>query len=153
MYWNVCTWSSCCCFRHWDSKVYCRRTRNCRTFYNIFWAGTEASHDCLVYSVALYYEFSLLHIFIGSSALNVSMYSENRRGIYFSPQKRLKHGRQNIRFHWINGIIRDNKCIFTKLNAVFKLKTVVWTKKIFFSSIKNYPLPWNRIWGPNKTVQ
>ena len=32
------------------------------------------------------------HIFIGSSALNVSIYSENRRGIYFSPQKRLKHG-------------------------------------------------------------
>jgi hypothetical protein len=23
----------------------------------------------------------------------------NRRGIYFSPQKRLKHGRQNITFH------------------------------------------------------
>ena len=25
--------------------------------------------------------------------------SENRRGIHFSPQKRLKHGRQNIRLH------------------------------------------------------
>ena len=39
--------------------------------------------------------------------------------------------------HWINIIIRNNKYIFTKLNAVFKLKTVVWTKQIFFSSIKN----------------
>ena len=51
-------------------------------------------------------------------------------GIYFSPQKRLKHGRQNITLHWINGIIRNNKCIFTKLNAVFILKTAAWTKKI-----------------------
>jgi hypothetical protein len=59
------------------------------------------------------------HIFIGSSTLNVSIYSENRRGIYFSPAKRLKHGRQNITLHWINGIIRNNKCIFNKLNAVF----------------------------------
>jgi hypothetical protein len=56
------------------------------------------------------------HIFIGSSTMNVSIYSENRRGIYFSLQKRLKHGRQNITLHWINGIIRNNKCIFTKLN-------------------------------------
>ena len=31
--------------------------------------------------------------------------------------------------HWINIITRNNKCIFTKLNAIFKLKTVVWTKK------------------------
>jgi hypothetical protein len=30
---------------------------------------------------------------------------------------------------WINGIIRNNKCIFTKLNAVFILKTAAWTKK------------------------
>jgi hypothetical protein len=45
-----------------------------------------------------------------------------------SPQKRLKHGRQNISLHWINGIIRNNKCIITKLNAVFILKTVAWTK-------------------------
>jgi hypothetical protein len=52
------------------------------------------------------------HIFIGSSTLNVSLYSENRRAIYFSPQKRLKHGRKNITLHWINGIIRNNKCIF-----------------------------------------
>ena len=68
-------------------------------------------------------------IFIGSSTLNVSIYSENRRGIYFSPQKRWKHGRQNITLHWINGIIPNNKCIFTKLNAVFILKTAAWTKK------------------------
>jgi hypothetical protein len=30
----------------------------------------------------------------------------------------------------LNGIIRDNKCIFTKLNAVFILKTAAWAKKI-----------------------
>ena len=50
--------------------------------------------------IALYYEFKFVtHIFIGSSALNVGIYSENRRGIFFSPQKRLKHGRQNITLH------------------------------------------------------
>jgi hypothetical protein len=40
----------------------------------------------------------------------------------YIPQKRLKHGRQNITLHWINGIIRNNKCIFTKLNAVLYSK-------------------------------
>jgi hypothetical protein len=74
------------------------------------------------------YGFSLLHIF--SLVLQPCIYSENRRGIYFSPQKQLKHGRQNITFHSINGIIRNNKCIFTKLNAVFILKTAAWTKHI-----------------------
>jgi hypothetical protein len=38
-------------------------------------------------------------VFVGYSTLNVSIYSENKRGIYFSPQKRLKHGRQNITLH------------------------------------------------------
>ena len=73
--------------------------------------------------------YFVTHIFIGSSTLNVGiyMYSENRRGIYFSPQKRLKRGRQNITLPWINGIIRNNKCIFTKLNAVFILNTAAWT--------------------------
>ena len=80
--------------------------------------------------VVIYYEFSLLHIF---SALNVSIYSENRWGIYFSPQKRLKHGRQNITLHWINanGIIRNNKCIFTKLNAVLYSKQLHEQKKYY----------------------
>jgi hypothetical protein len=59
------------------------------------------------------------------SLLNWSVY-------IFSPQKRLKHGRQNITLHWINGIIRNNKCIFTKLNAVFILKTAAWTKKKYY---------------------
>ena len=31
---------------------------------------------------------------------------------------------------WINSIIRNNKCILIKLNAVFILKTAVWTKHI-----------------------
>jgi hypothetical protein len=31
--------------------------------------------------------------------------------------------------HWINSIIRNNKCILTKLNAVFLHKTAVWTTK------------------------
>jgi hypothetical protein len=74
--------------------------------------------------------YFVTHIFIGSSALNVSIYSENRRGIYFSPQKRLKHGQQNTTLHWINGIIRNNKCIFTKLNAVFNNQNGCMNKKI-----------------------
>jgi hypothetical protein len=48
------------------------------------------------------------------------------------PQKRLKHGRQNITLHWINGIIRNNKCIFTKLNAVFILYQKFSRLKVLF---------------------
>jgi hypothetical protein len=72
--------------------------------------------------------------------LNVSIYSENRRGIYFSPPKRLKHGRQNITLHWINSIIRNNKCIFTKLNAVFILKTAEFLNQYSFICSKFYKL-------------
>jgi hypothetical protein len=82
-----------------------------------------------------YYEFSLLHIFsFGYSTLNVSIYSENRRGRYvlfrspsFGPQKTITTWltkTEIFTLHSINIIIRNNKCIFTKLNAV-KLKTVV----------------------------
>ena len=54
---------------------------------------------------------------------------------FFSPECQHIFGKQtgyifqNITLHWINGIIRKNKCIFTKLNAVFILKTAAWTKK------------------------
>jgi hypothetical protein len=74
----------------------------------------------------------------GINRCNICLFMQpfwvKKPGIYFSPQKRLKHGRQNITLHWINDIIRNNKCIFTKLNAVFLLKTAAWTKtcQIFF---------------------
>ena len=55
--------------------------------------------------VILYYRFSLLHIFALVLQPWMSAYSENRKGIYFSPQKRFKHGRENITLHWINCII------------------------------------------------
>jgi hypothetical protein len=62
----------------------------------------------------VYYEFSLLHIFSLVIQPWMSAYIRKTDGVYiFSPQKRLKHGRQNITLHWINGIIRNNKCIFT----------------------------------------
>ena len=51
-------------------------------------------------------------------------------GYIFQSSKRLKHGRQNITLHWINGIIRNNKCILTKLSPVFIIKTAAWTKNI-----------------------
>ena len=35
------------------------------TFYNNFWAGTETSHDCIVYSIALYL-IIVLNIFLDS---------------------------------------------------------------------------------------
>jgi hypothetical protein len=61
----------------------------------------------------------------------MSAYIRKTDGVYiFSPQKRLKHGRQNITLHRINGILQNNKCIFTKLNAVFILNTAAWTKNI-----------------------
>ena len=80
----------------------------------------------------IYYEFSLLHIFSLVLQPWMSAYIRKTDGVYISvPKKKLKHGRQNITLHWINGIIRNNKCIFTKLNAVFILKTAEWTKKYY----------------------
>jgi hypothetical protein len=35
-----------------------------------------------------------------------------------------------ITLHWISGIIRNNKCIFTKLNAVFNTQNGCMNKKI-----------------------
>ena len=62
--------------------------------------------------ILFYYEFSLLHIFSLVLQPWMSAYIRKTDGVYISvPQKRLKHGRQNITLHWINGIIRNNKCI------------------------------------------
>jgi hypothetical protein len=52
------------------------------------------------------------------------VFEQHRRGIHFIPQKRLKHGRQNITLDRLNSIIRNNKCIFTKLNAVCILQDI-----------------------------
>ena len=65
-------------------------------------------------------------MFTGCSTMNVSIYSENRRGIYFSLPKnnRMTTWLTTIyTLHWIKSIILNNKCIFTQLNAVFRLKT------------------------------
>jgi hypothetical protein len=60
------------------------------------------------------------------------MYRMSHEGKYCTKclNKRLKHGRQNITLYWINGIIRNNKCIFTKLNAVFNTQNGCMNKKI-----------------------
>ena len=63
----------------------------------------------LIYDIYITDEF-VTHIFIGYSTMNVSIYSENRRDIYFSPQKRLKHGRQNITFTE-SMVIRSRHCL------------------------------------------
>ena len=99
-----------------------------------------------------YYGFSLLHIFslvlqpwMSAYITDLVCYTYvhwffnpecqhifgKQTGYIFQSPKRLKHGRQNITLHWINGIIRNNKCIFTKLNAVFILETAAWTKKYY----------------------
>jgi hypothetical protein len=70
-------------------------------------------------------KFNVLFICYGTAVEHRSLL--NRSGI----RDGIKHGRQNITLHWINGIIRNNKCIFTKLNAVFILKTGAWTKKCY----------------------
>ena len=90
-------------------------------YNHTYWLGT--------YQIILRIYF-VAQIFIGSSTMNVSIYLENIRVIYFSLPTTIKHGWQKITLHWINSIIRNNKCIFTKLNAVFILKTAVWTTKI-----------------------
>jgi hypothetical protein len=82
----------------------------------------------------------LLHIFSLGIQPECQHIFGKQTGIYvrfrspsFGPQKTITTWltkTEIFTFHWINIIIRNNKCIFTKLNAVFKLKTVVWTKKI-----------------------
>jgi hypothetical protein len=42
-------------------------------------------------------------------------------GYIFQSPKTITTWTTKITLHWINRIIRNNKCIFTKLNAVFKL--------------------------------
>ena len=85
----------------------------------------------LLYYSCIYYEFSLIHIFsLVLQPLNVSIYSENRRGIYFGPQKRLKHGRQNNTLHWINGIIRNNcyviyQCYIYKVYKIYYISNCI----------------------------
>ena len=74
-------------------------------------------------------------ISIGSSTKNVTIYSDYKR-VYmyvFSLHKEITVWLTNIKIftlHWINSIIRNKKCSFTKLNAVFIFKTAAWTKKI-----------------------
>ena len=102
------------------------RTQNCSLFMSSECRAWDNNNN-----ISLYYEFSLLHIFSLVMQPWMSAYIRKTDGVYiFSPQKRLKHGRQNITLHWINGIIQNNKCIFTKLNAVFILNTAAWTKHI-----------------------
>ena len=51
-------------------------------------------------------------------------------GYIFQSHKNVNMDDQKkITLHWINSIIRNNKCIFTKLNAVFILKTAIWIQK------------------------
>ena len=61
--------------------------------------------------------------------MNVSIYSENRWGIYFSLPETVTWTTKKITLHWIKSIIWNTKCIFPKLNAVLILKTAVWTTK------------------------
>ena len=56
-------------------------------------------------------------------------------GYIFQSPKNDNMDDKKITLHWINSIIRNIKCIFTKLNAVFILKTAVWTKKILQQTI------------------
>ena len=66
----------------------------------------------------------------------------------FQSPKNVNMDDKQITLHWIKSIIRNNKCIFTKLNAVFILKTAVWKKNITTdnsvtntSSIQQTPAP------------
>jgi hypothetical protein len=58
------------------------------------------------------------------------IYNMHAVNLYFSPQKRLKHGRQSIALHWINGIIRNNKCIFYQIKCCFYTQNGCMNKTI-----------------------
>jgi hypothetical protein len=97
------------------------------SIFNIFIDWKKHSRDV----INVYYEFTLLHIFALVLQPWMSAYIRKTDGVYILVPKRLKHGRQNITLHWIKGTMRNIKYIFTKLNAVFILKMVAWTKKYY----------------------
>jgi hypothetical protein len=84
-----------------------REGKYCTTFLNQYSFICSKFYKLYKYNINISHNKTTV-----TSTLNVSIYSENRRAIYFSPPKRLKHGRQHITLHWINGIIRNNKCIY-----------------------------------------
>jgi hypothetical protein len=63
------------------------------------------------------------------SEYRISNYVNHIRIIFQSP-KTIKTWTTNIMLHWINGIIWNNKCISTKLNAVFNTQNGCMNKKI-----------------------
>ena len=82
-------------------------------------------------NIKIYYGFSLLHKFSLVVQPWMSAYIRKTDGVYISVSYNDNNmDYKTIMLHCINRIIRNDKCIFTKLNAVFKLKTAVWTKKI-----------------------
>jgi hypothetical protein len=128
------------CWRHWrmTSKV---RKQTSRYTKNENKRGKFISFSWMLYLSGApwrrkFSRLNVLFICYGTaveltSLLNRSSICDgiNRRN--FQSPKTFKTWTTNITLHWINGIIRNNKCIFTKLNAVFILKTAAWTKKYY----------------------
>ena len=80
-----------------------------------------------IWNKIIYYKFSLLHIFSLVLQPWMSAYIRKTDGYIFQSPKTIKTWMTK---HYASLNQRYNKCIFTKLNAVFILKTAAWTKKI-----------------------
>jgi hypothetical protein len=78
-------------------------------------------------------------------------YCTKLQGRYFSLPKTITTRTTKIEvitLHWINSIIRNNKCIFTRLNAVFILKTYNFICSKFYKLYKyNINISHNKTMG------
>ena len=79
---------------------------------------------CLLYLIWLYFNPCSYQMYSKWAFRYHQFYA-----IYFSPQKRLKHGRQNITLHWINGIIRIIN-VFYQIKCCFHTQNGCMNKKI-----------------------
>ena len=58
--------------------------------------------------------YTYFHCFFNPECQHI--FGNNQTVYTFQSPKTIKTWTTNITLHWINGIIRNNKCIFTKLN-------------------------------------
>ena len=100
---------------------------NCHTHICIYMLMLQSVEN----HIYIYYEFSLLHKLSLVLQPLMSAYIRKTDGVYiWMPRKRYKHGRQNITLHWINGIIRNNKCIFYKIKSCCNTQNGCMNKNI-----------------------
>jgi hypothetical protein len=92
----------------------------------------QSDHKCLTECcIALYITnlvcYTYMHWFFNPECRHIF---GKQTGYIFQSPTTIKTWTTKHYLHWINGIIRNNKCIFYKLNAVFYTQNGCMNKKI-----------------------